>query len=88
MAQLKWFGVCADNSTSVTLASITIHPTLVKNIPCNTTFLGHLSDNERGIAGRVYLMDRETYVVLGFSYTHHRNEGSNYSGLSINGHSE
>ena len=75
VARLKWFGVCADSSGSVTLASIAIHPTLVKNLPCNTTFLGTLSNNEREITGRVYLVDRETYAVLGFSYSREENEG-------------
>ena len=74
--QLKWFGVCDDSSASITLASVAIHPTAVRNLPCNTTLLGSLSGNERGITGRVYLVDRVTYAVLGFSYTHQENEGS------------
>ena len=76
ITELNWFGVCDDDAASIVLASIAIHPTTVSNLPCNTTLLGSLSDNEHGISGRVYLVDRLTYAVLGLSYTLQENEGN------------
>ena len=75
ISELQWFGVCDDSAASVKLASIAIHPSSVRNLPCNTTLLGTLSASEYGIAGRAYLVDRLTYAILGFSYTHQENEG-------------
>lgn len=73
--ELQWFGVCNDMAASIKLTSIVIHPTLLKNLPCNTTFLGSITTSNHGITGQVYLIDRLTYVILGFSYTHEENEG-------------
>ena len=75
ITDLNWFGVCDDSAATIVLANIAIHPTTVRNLPCNTTLLGSLSSNEHGISGRVYLVDRLTYAVLGFSYTHQESEG-------------
>lgn len=75
VSELQWFGICDDSAASVKLASISIHPSSVRNLPCNTTLLGTLSASEYGIAGRAYLVDRLTYAILGFSYTHQENEG-------------
>jgi hypothetical protein len=75
VSELQWFGVCDDSSASVKLASIAIHPSSVRNLPCNTTLLGALSTNEYGITGRAYLVDRLTYAILGFSFSHQENEG-------------
>lgn len=75
ISELQWFGICDDSAASVKLASIAIHPSSVRNLPCNTTLLGTLSASEYGIAGRAYLVDRLTYAILGFSYTHQENEG-------------
>ena len=74
-AELQWFGVCDDSAGLITLASIAIHPTIIRNLPCNTTLLGSLSANEHGITGRVYLVDRLTYAIIGFSYTDKEIEG-------------
>ena len=78
VTELQWFGVCDDSAASIKLASIAIHPSIVRNLPCNTTLLGSLSVNEYDITGRVYLVDRLTYAVLGFSYTHQENEGTDF----------
>lgn len=75
VTELQWFGICDDSAASIKLASITVHPNIVRNLPCDTTLLGDLSDNEHGIVGRVYLVDRLTFAVLGFSYTDQENEG-------------
>ena len=75
VAELQWFGVCDDSAASIKLAGIAIHPSIVRNLPCNTTLLGSLSANEYGIAGRAYLVDRLTYAILGFSYSRQENEG-------------
>ena len=76
VTELQWFGVCDDSAASIRLASIAVHPTAVANVPCNTTLLGSLSVNEHGISGQVYLVDRLTYAVLGFSYTNQGNDGT------------
>lgn len=75
VAELQWFGVCDDSAASIKLASIAIHPSTVRNLPCNTTLLGSFPADEYGITGRAYLMDRLTYAILGFSYSYQENEG-------------
>ena len=49
------------------LASAIISPQLVTNVPCNTTLIGELPAGTSNIIGRVYLLDRETFAVIGFS---------------------
>ena len=68
MAQLAWFGVCNDSDTTNVLASAVILPGVISIVPCNATFIGELPSGSNGIAGRVYLLDRITFVVIGFSY--------------------
>ena len=52
----------------VILASVVIPPQVVPIVPCETTFLGELPTGSNGIAGRVYLLNRLTFAILGFSY--------------------
>ena len=66
VANLTWVGVCANNSASTVLASVVIAPQLVANVPCETTLLGVFPMGTSGVAGRVYLLDRETFAVIGF----------------------
>ena len=75
VTELQWFGVCNDSAASIKLSSIAIHPSIVINLPCNTTLLGSLSANTYSITGRVYLVDRQTYAILGFSAPQQVNEG-------------
>ena len=67
VANLSWVGVCANGSSSTVLASVIISPQLVTNVPCNTTLLGELPAGTNSITGRVYLLNRETFAVIGFS---------------------
>ena len=41
---------------------------MVSNVPCETTFIGELPAGSNGLAGRVYLLNRITFAVVGFSY--------------------
>jgi len=68
VASLAWVGVCGDSSPSPVLASVVVLPQLVSNVPCNTTLIGELPGDSNNISGRVYLLDRITFAVLGFSY--------------------
>ena len=68
VASLAWVGVCDDSSPSPVLASVVVLPQLVSNVPCNTTLIGELPGDSNNISGRVYLLDRITFAVLGFSY--------------------
>ena len=68
VASLAWVGVCGDSSPSSVLASVVVLPQLVSNVPCNTTLIGELPGDSNNISGRVYLLDRITFAVLGFSY--------------------
>ena len=68
MAQLAWFGVCSDSDTTNVLASAVILSGVISNVPCNATFIGELPSGSNSIAGRVYLLDRITLAVIGFSY--------------------
>ena len=52
----------------VILASVVIPPQVVPIVPCETTFLGELPTASNGVTGRVYLLNRLTFVILGFSY--------------------
>ena len=52
----------------VILASVVIPPQVVPIVPCETTFLGELPTASNGITGRVYLLNRLTFAILGFSY--------------------
>ena len=67
--------MCDDSGALVILASIAVHPRTVRNLPCNATLLGGLSANGHDITGQVYLVDRLTYAVLGFSYADPGSEG-------------
>ena len=58
------------------LDSVVVLPQLVSNVPCNTTLIGELPGDSNNISGRVYLLDRITFAVLGFSY----------DGLAAGGH--
>ena len=68
VAQVAWFGLCRDSDVTSVLASVVVLPQLVSRVPCNTTFVGELPTSPYGTAGRVYLLDRVTFAVLGFSY--------------------
>ena len=61
--------------SSDVLASVSVVPETVTDVPCNTTFLGEFPGNSSDVGsngqieGRVYLLDRVTFAVLGFSYS-------------------
>jgi hypothetical protein len=67
MASVGWIGVCRVNATRI-LASVIVQPETVANVPCETTFIGELPAGSNGLAGRVYLLNRITFAVVGFSY--------------------
>lgn len=68
MAEVAWFGLCMASDTTSVLASVVILPETVSNVPCNTTFIGELPSGMYGTGGRVYLLDRVTFAIIGFSY--------------------
>ena len=41
---------------------------VVSNVPCETTFIGELPAGSNSLAGRVYLLNRVTFAVVGFNY--------------------
>ena len=67
MASVAWIGVCTADSAEI-LASVIIPPEAVPSVPCSTTLVGELSGGPRGVGGRLYLLNRVTFVMLGFSY--------------------
>ena len=50
------------------LANVVVLPRLVSNVPCNTTLIWELPCVSNSISGRVYLLKRVTFTVLGLSY--------------------
>jgi len=50
------------------LASVVVLHQLVSNVPCNTTLIWELPSVSNSISGQVYLLERVTFTVLGFSY--------------------
>ena len=68
VASLAWVGVCGVSNPSPVLASVVVLPQLVSNVPCSTTLIGELPSHSNNITGRVYIIDRITFAVLGFSY--------------------
>jgi len=75
VASLAW--VCDDSSPLPVLASMVVLPQLVSNVPCNTILIRELpGDSNVQHLERVYLLDRITFAVLGFSY----------DGLAAGGH--
>ena len=65
---MAWLGVCNASDVTNILASIVVPPQVVESVPCNTTLIGELPAGSNGLAGRVYLIDRLTFAVVGFSY--------------------
>ena len=67
MASVGWIGVCNVEMTRI-LANVIVQPETITKVPCETTFIGELPPGSNGLAGRVYLLNRVTFAVLGFSY--------------------
>ena len=59
--------MCTADSAEI-LASVVIPPEAVPSVPCSTTLVGELPGGPKGVGGRLYLLNRVTFVVLGFSY--------------------
>ena len=78
IASLTWFGVCEDVSGSNRLASVTAHPELTDSVPLSAAYLGEfpLGSGGTAAAGRLYLINRITISIIGFSFTQPDNEGT------------